>query len=107
MSSILPKLVAGSTLKLFGTNLGGRSAGHFEWRCGIALQRAPDERLLDGHQDLAEVINQLQDQHATLNHSRKLLEDLLAEADQVRTRQRITKVDMRDGKPLVGLNIAR
>lgn len=70
----------------------------------MALQKVTNDQLLDDHQGRAEVIEQLRDQQATLDDSRKLLEDLLAEAHQVRTGQRITKVDMSDGgRLLVGL----
>lgn len=71
---------------------------------GMALQKVTDEQPLDDHQGHAEVIEQLQDQRAALDDSRKLLENLLAEAHQVRTGQKITRVDMRDGgRLLVGL----
>ncbi|KAJ5666552.1 uncharacterized protein N7477_009000 [Penicillium maclennaniae] len=71
---------------------------------GMALQKITEGRLLDDPQDSAEEIEQLQDQRAALDDSRKLLEELLAEARHVRTGQTITNVDMSDGgRLLVGL----
>jgi hypothetical protein len=58
----------------------------------------------DCNGDSVEVIEQLQEQRATLDDSRQLLEDLLAEAHQIRTGQVISKIDMSDGgRLLVGL----
>lgn len=70
----------------------------------MALQKITAGRLLDDPQDGAEVIEQLRDQRAALDDSRKLLGELLAEARHVRTGQTITNVDMSDGGRLfVGL----
>lgn len=70
----------------------------------ITLQNITQAQLLDDHQDGAEVIEQFQDQCAALDDSRKLSESLLAEAHQVRAKQKITDVDMSDGgRLLVGL----
>jgi hypothetical protein len=67
------------------------------------LKKATETQSSRG-QDHSEFIDQLQDQRATLDDSRKLLEDLLKDAHQMRTGQRITNVDMSDGgKLLVGI----
>lgn len=72
---------------------------------GRALQKFTKLSLAhNGNGGSVEVIEQLQDQRATLDDSRKLLEGLLAEAHQIRTGQVISKIDMSDGgRLLVGL----
>ncbi|KAJ5825762.1 hypothetical protein N7474_002900 [Penicillium riverlandense] len=58
----------------------------------------------NNNNDPSEVVEQLEDQRAALGASRKVLEDLRSETHQMRTGQRITKVEMSDGgKLLVGL----
>ncbi|CAI7610128.1 unnamed protein product [Penicillium glandicola] len=66
---------------------------------GMILKKATEIQL-SGDQDRSEFIEQLQDQRATLDDSRKLLEDLLKEAHQVRTGQKIINDNMSDGGKL-------
>ncbi|KAJ5757133.1 uncharacterized protein N7511_007315 [Penicillium nucicola] len=69
-----------------------------------ALQSIAEGQLLDDPQYSTEAIQQLQDQDAGLDNSRKLLEELLAEVCHVSMEQTITNVDISDGgKLLVGL----
>ncbi|KAJ6064061.1 hypothetical protein N7499_012741 [Penicillium canescens] len=68
------------------------------------VQLAPQnfaEAPLSENEDRSEVMEQLRDQRVTLDESRKLLEDLLAQAHQVRTGEKITKVEISDGGKLI------
>jgi hypothetical protein len=71
----------------------------------MVLQEVAKARPTDSNDnDSSEVVEQLENQRAALDASRKLLEDLRSETHHMRTGQRITKVEMSDGgKLLVGL----
>lgn len=68
-----------------------------------SLQKVRESQALD-NQDHSILVEQLQSQQESLSNCRKLLDELRAQAHQLRTGQRITKAEMNDGgKLLVGL----
>ncbi|KAJ5907617.1 hypothetical protein N7495_000299 [Penicillium taxi] len=70
-----------------------------------ALQKFTELELReDSHQNRTQAIEQLEDQLAELDDSRRLLEELLSKTHEVHTGLTISKIDMSDGgKLLVGL----